>query len=92
MTCLPVSFSGPKYSAVSVSTPYSRRHPRVQSNRERASFTDHLAARRYRSRHSRVSHIRSASVMGAVEVFAASVVGTVVHEVTVERREWYFAD
>lgn len=30
--------------------------------------------------------------MGAVELFAASVVGTVVHELTVERREWYFAD
>lgn len=57
-----------------------------------ASGKDHLAARRYRRRHSRVSHMRSASVMKLVGLLAAELVGILVHDATVERRVSYLAD
>lgn len=39
-----------------------------------------------------MSHIRSASVNGAVGDLDADVVGSAVHDVTVERREAYLSD
>ena len=54
-----------------------------------ASWTDHLEARRYRRRHSRVSHMRSASVMGEEGALAVEVLAMVVHDETVLRTELY---
>lgn len=39
-----------------------------------------------------MSHMRSGSAMGLVGLLAAELVGTLVHDATVERRESYLAD
>lgn len=89
-TCLPVSFSGEIWSAVSFSRPYSRRQIRVFKRRASDCFEIHFVARRYRRRHSRVNHMRSESVMGALGLFWVEAVGISVQEATVESKPVYF--
>lgn len=59
-------------SLVSRSTPNSRRHARLCMTRRSASASSSRVARRYRTRHSRVSHMRSSSVMGPEPTFAVA--------------------
>jgi hypothetical protein len=90
-TCLPVAFSSEIYSAVNLSVPYSRRHTSVDFRRWIACDRSHFVARRYRRRHSRVSHMRSSSEMGdSSEVFAEAV-GRDSH-VRTSARSWSYLD